>query len=212
MLRDNATNNHDTGKICMDEIRRCFESSPTSLPVFIHLAFDRYGWIPVPSDISFSNFKRVNERCTSEEEKSILSDCYNHDSNAIPPCYRLKQLDRIPNWAVIEPKLRAILLREPEVQNKLISMTEQEVQFAIELDPSRVIVITKKSSESGRPKHKNDEDESYRAKQSDFVRRTSQKIHENNLLALEQDLKDDMEHGSDNLLSFLIILQTFSDQ
>lgn len=59
-IRDNAANNHDTTQICMDEIRRCFESSQTALPVFIHLAFDRYGWIPIPSGIFYFHHNWFN--------------------------------------------------------------------------------------------------------------------------------------------------------
>ena len=45
----------------MNEITKCFETSPLSLPVFIHLGFDRYGWIPLPADILSEYFDQIVE-------------------------------------------------------------------------------------------------------------------------------------------------------
>ena len=107
-----------------DEIRRCFANSPTSLPVFIHLAFDRYGWIPVPSEIPFNQFCQLKESCKNETETKILTGCYNHDENAIPPCYRLKTLNQITNWINVEPELRVILARDQTVEKAPVKIYE----------------------------------------------------------------------------------------
>lgn len=143
-------------------------------------------------------FTTVKTHCVDDAEIKILTGCYNHDDNAIPPCYRLKKLDQIKNWTNNEGKLRSILSRVSEVEKKLISMTEQEVQYAIELDQSRVIVITKKNTPNGRKRYESDEDESHRIKQAAFVQRVITQVQTNNLLVLDQELKDDFVKGLRN--------------
>ena len=56
-----------THKICIDEITKCFDTSPLSLPVFIHLGFDRYGWIPLPVEIKSEDFEQMTEKSTPSE-------------------------------------------------------------------------------------------------------------------------------------------------
>jgi len=65
-------------------------------------------------------------------------------------------------------------------------MTEQEANCALELDQSRVIVITKKASPGGRKQQNTGEDETLREKQQHFVKRIISKVRSDNLLILDQ--------------------------
>ena len=107
-IRDDTTNDHGTQKICMDEIRKCFASSPLSLPVFIHLGFDRYGWVPIPAQIKSEIFEKVKQSSTNEEVE-LLEKCFVKDSNNVEPIQKLRSLNEIKNWNESEPKLRNIL-------------------------------------------------------------------------------------------------------
>ena len=129
-IRENSTITHDTGNICMAEIKRCFQTSPVSLPVFIYLGFDRYGWIPVPTELNVDTFEKV-QNDISDEEKKILKTAFVKDSNAVPCLYRLKQVENGPEWRETEEKLRAIFEKFGELSEKLTSMTEQEVNYAL---------------------------------------------------------------------------------
>ena len=144
-IRDASTKNHNVIQICLDEVRRCFETSPINLPVLVHLAFDRYGWVPVPSEIEHELFLKLIEE-TAESERTLLHTAYVHDRNRSPEVHRLRSTDQLRNWSELEPKLRTLLEKSVLIKHKLKSLTEQEVRFALDLDPKRVILLTKSTS------------------------------------------------------------------
>ena len=113
--------------------------------MLVHLAFDRYGWVPVPSEIEKELFLNLIEE-TAESERPLLHTAYVHDRNRIPEVYRLRSTDQLKNWGELEPKLRALLEKSVLIKHKLKSLTEQEVRFALDLDPKRVILLTKSTS------------------------------------------------------------------
>ena len=117
-IRDASTKNHNVIQICLDEVRRCFETSPMNLPVLVHLAFDRYGWVPVPSEIEHDLFLNLIEE-TAEGERSLLYSAYVHDKNRSPEVHRLKSTDQLKNWSELEPKLRKLLEKSVLMKNKL---------------------------------------------------------------------------------------------
>ena len=114
----------------MAEIKRCFQTSPVSLPVFIYLGFDRYGWIPVPTELDVEIFEKIQSE-SSEEDREILKKTYQKDSNAVPVLYRLKQVENGSEWREAEEKLRSIFEKFEGISEKLVSMTEQEVKYAL---------------------------------------------------------------------------------
>ena len=133
----------------MDEIDKCFKSSPLSLPVFIHLGFDRYGWVPIPAEIKSEIFEDVRQK-SDENESSLLDKCFIQDLNNIPAIHKLRPYTEIGgNFDEMEPRLRQILFRNTELAHQMTSMTEQEVKFALELDPNRVISVTAKHPKAG---------------------------------------------------------------
>ena len=99
--------------ICLGEITRCQQTSPR--PNFIVLLGDRYGWCPPPSHIPDSEFREILGMLKSQDDRTLLSQWYQLDENAIPPEWRLQpRLKGSPyeiydNWQPIETRLQAIL-------------------------------------------------------------------------------------------------------
>lgn len=74
---------HRTMRICMDELRRSQEISP--LPNFLILLGDRYGWQPLPEEITPIEFAELQKAATGTRlALKVLKTWYRHDTNAIP--------------------------------------------------------------------------------------------------------------------------------
>lgn len=56
-VRDEAGLDHQTMKICLDEVVRSLKASPK--PNFIVLLADRYGWRPLPAEIPQREFEHI---------------------------------------------------------------------------------------------------------------------------------------------------------
>ncbi len=54
-IRDEATDDHSTTRICLEEIKNCQETSMG--PNFIFLGGQKYGFRPVPTTIDCSEFE-----------------------------------------------------------------------------------------------------------------------------------------------------------
>ena len=99
--------------ICLGEITRCQQSSPR--PNFIVLLGDRYGWCPPPSHILDSEFREIVGMLKSQDDRTLLTQWYQLDENAIPHEWRLKPrlkgspYEAYDNWQSVEARLQAIL-------------------------------------------------------------------------------------------------------
>jgi len=85
---------HQTVRVCLDELRRSQDISPK--PNFLILLGNRYGWRPLPEEISVEEFHAL-ERAAAEipgsTDKSaitVLREWYREDANAVPPVYLLQ--------------------------------------------------------------------------------------------------------------------------
>ncbi len=85
---------HRTMRICVDELQRAQKISPR--PNFLILLGNRYGWRPLPEEISVDEF-HVLENAAKQVEtttcKPVLTDLhawYRKDENEIPPVYLLQ--------------------------------------------------------------------------------------------------------------------------
>ena len=87
-ITEEAQREHDTMRICLEEVRRCQQLSPR--PNFAVLLGDRYGWEPVPARISQDHWKRLKAQATKEDLRRIEAS-YQLDENAIPPVYCLRK-------------------------------------------------------------------------------------------------------------------------
>jgi hypothetical protein len=79
---------HRTMRICFEELRRSQEVSPE--PNFLILLGNRYGWRPLPEEISEEEFRELNKAASDDDERRVLRDWYRCDSNAVPPVHLLR--------------------------------------------------------------------------------------------------------------------------
>lgn len=80
---------HRTMQICFDELRRSQEISPR--PNFLILLGDRYGWRPLPEEISTAEFEQLAQAAAAEPATlPILEQWYRRDENAVPPVHVLR--------------------------------------------------------------------------------------------------------------------------
>jgi hypothetical protein len=97
---------HRTMRICFDELWRAQEISPR--PNFLILLGNRYGWRPLPEEISVAEFQaleRAAAQVTTTMDKpanAVLQAWYRRDENAVPPVYllqsRRQQLPDAKDW------------------------------------------------------------------------------------------------------------------
>ena len=113
-----AQYNQKTMKICLDEIKRCQETTPK--PNFIVLLGNRYGWNPLPYEIKKEEFEEIHKLST-DSDKDILREWYECDYNSLPPKYILQPRTGIYT-DITNPKVYKDLT---EIEN-LISLIKKE--------------------------------------------------------------------------------------
>jgi len=115
-VSEEASLDQQTVKICIDEIKRCQNTTPR--PNFIVLLGDRYGWRPLPAEIPVKEFDMIikDQSIKNKDHKrhlDILKKWYKMDKNAIPAVYcllpREGQFRKYKIWQKIEQDLSNIL-------------------------------------------------------------------------------------------------------
>lgn len=106
-ITEEAQREHDTMRICLEEVRRCQQLSPR--PNFAVLLGDRYGWEPVPARIPRDHWQRLKVAANTEDWK-LISSSYRLDKNAIPPvyCLRVHEIDQAVAFQTESQLLRAL--------------------------------------------------------------------------------------------------------
>ena len=85
---------HRTMRICFDELRRAQEISPR--PNLLILLGNRYGWRPLPEEISVEEFHTLEHAAAQipgsvdKSTVAVLREWYRADTNAVPPVYLLQ--------------------------------------------------------------------------------------------------------------------------
>jgi WD40 repeat protein len=87
-ISEEAQREHDTMRICLEEVRRCQQLSPR--PNFAVLLGDRYGWEPVPARIPQDHWKRLIQ-AAGKADRKLIEESYRLDENAVPPVYCLRE-------------------------------------------------------------------------------------------------------------------------
>lgn len=130
-ITEEAQREHDTMRICLEEVRRCQQLSPR--PNFAVLLGDRYGWVPVPARIPQDHWPSLMD-AASADERELVEKSYRLDENAIPPVYCLgeRDLDRVKasqHEAQLLQALRSCAKRLPlsEQLPYFASATHQEI-------------------------------------------------------------------------------------
>jgi NACHT domain- and WD repeat-containing protein len=135
-VSEEAGRDQQTMAICLDEVRRCQETSPR--PNFLVLLGDRYGWCPLPASIEAVELEEITAGLSDRDREILLFDeagpeegngWYRRDDNAVPPAYRLRERRvAVPDgasdaesqaahdaedaaWRDVEARLREILRR-----------------------------------------------------------------------------------------------------
>ena len=105
-----ASRDHRTMQICLDEIARC--QRQTARPNFLALVGDRYGWCPAPAVIPAPEFEAIVQAlagCSGPRE--LVREWYERDDNAVPAVYVLRRpaAQSAERWARIERELHDAL-------------------------------------------------------------------------------------------------------
>jgi WD40 repeat protein len=103
-ITEEAQREHDTMRICLEEVRRCQDLSPR--PNFAVLLGDRYGWEPVPARIPLSHWRRLLAAGNAQDRKTIRAGYDGPDRNAVPPVMHLKR--REGDWGANEARENAL--------------------------------------------------------------------------------------------------------
>ncbi|TWT94473.1 DUF4062 domain-containing protein [Stieleria varia] len=136
-ISEEATENHQTMRICLDELRRCQSTTPR--PNFLMLLGDRYGWRPLPSEIPEIEFQQLcdaverSQDSSPESELSQLQRFYRLDLNAIEPERVLQPRDASFDEAQLrfilqQAALRAFAEDDPRRSKYFDSATHQEIR------------------------------------------------------------------------------------
>jgi NACHT domain- and WD repeat-containing protein len=145
-VSEEAAAQHQTSRICLNEIERCRTLSPR--PNFIALVGDRYGWCPLPDEIPANEFERILQHLSSDSDQRTpsalhLGDWYKKDENALPAVYTFVSRPAVgasrPEWEQTERDLRGILTRAAKqlsfpsraAVKFTASLTEQEITAAV---------------------------------------------------------------------------------
>ena len=156
-MRQESVDDHRVVNICMEEIKRCQE---TSLGIaFIAILGDKYGWRPLPPSVKADEFESLLQLIDQSGDLELITTWYLRDDNSVPPCYLLQPLssqfpgiksadkDEISkaweDWGKIEKsiwnQLRSAAekagLEENEKQKYTVSVTQSEVETAVVSDP-----------------------------------------------------------------------------
>ncbi len=110
---------HRTMKICFEELRRSQELSPE--PNFLILLGNRYGWRPLPEDISQAEFDRLlaaaktggenNQPLSGTHGKTaeqVLREWYRRDDNVLTPTSPETDSDRATLNYVLQPRTQRL--------------------------------------------------------------------------------------------------------
>ncbi|XP_019617342.1 PREDICTED: uncharacterized protein LOC109464718 [Branchiostoma belcheri] len=157
-VRDEATDEHQTVKICLKEILRCRETSIG--PFFVGILSHKYGWRPFPPEIPQLTFEKLMEQIqhTNEFAAHLLKKWFQLDRNALDPVYILQPIStHYPGYVILGSKsddgrswsqeygamqiamrgaARLAGLEEDDIDKYHNSVTEGEILKALDLGES----------------------------------------------------------------------------
>lgn len=133
-----ATLDQRTMPICLTEIARCQHTTPR--PNFVILLGDRYGWRPLPHELTLAEFAAIEARA-DPEDRGRLRYWYPCDDNGRPPVHYLRsrsgRFEEVATWEGVEGRLLALLMKV-DARRYGASATEQEiVHGALKVDDAR---------------------------------------------------------------------------
>nr|XP_006825345.1 PREDICTED: NACHT and WD repeat domain-containing protein 1-like [Saccoglossus kowalevskii] len=90
-VRDEATDDHMTSQLCMNEIEECKRISDG--PTFVVFLCQKYGYRPFPAKIPAEEFESMRNVLTREGKSvDVMDEWFQKDNNAVPPVYVLQKI------------------------------------------------------------------------------------------------------------------------
>ena len=180
-VRQESVDAHRCVNICMEEIKRCQE---TSLGItFIAILGDKYGSRPLPPSVEAVEFEKLLQQLDQAGCDEVTS-WYLRDDNSLPPCYVLKPIstefpginsknkketsDAKEKWWEVEEKIcrhlrsaaKKAALDEKNRRKYIASITQLEIEKGVVTDPEashRCLVIDRRfdhiNEEDGKAKY-----------------------------------------------------------
>jgi len=124
--KDVIENNHIID-FCLNEVSRCSNDPQPSLLVLLG---QRYGWVPLPTKLSLTEWQALIKQVTAEE-LSLLGRYYILDKNDLIPSYYLRDQKETDNWELVEEQLRCIFDKKNTEATYTYSATEHEIRYAL---------------------------------------------------------------------------------
>ncbi|KAI6228770.1 hypothetical protein M3Y99_01185600 [Aphelenchoides fujianensis] len=158
-VRDEATDDHKTTDLCINEIHNCQRLSVG--PNFVVFLGQKYGYRPIPSQILSTELELLKQVLKEQhDDTSVLDLWYTEDTNAVPAQFILQPISsilvnfnnkRIPklqeqdakSWWEVEAKMQNLLRKgakicfdrqkftQEQMHNYFMSVTEREVIHGI---------------------------------------------------------------------------------
>ncbi|XP_052082166.1 uncharacterized protein LOC127719866 isoform X2 [Mytilus californianus] len=102
-IRDEATNDHMTTEICLQELDNCQKYSAG--PNFLSLLSHKYGKRSLPRQIPAEKYEKIFKCIDLSDQKQLLSKWYVKDDNCVPPLYILQPISsHLPEFIVKQNK------------------------------------------------------------------------------------------------------------
>ena len=92
-VREEASEDHQTVKLCMEELNRCQKESCGIN--FITFLCDKYGYCPFPASIPEGEFEELLSYVDEEKCRSLLVMWFKKDENMVKPEYILQKISSI---------------------------------------------------------------------------------------------------------------------
>ncbi|XP_021358893.1 uncharacterized protein LOC110453957 isoform X1 [Mizuhopecten yessoensis] len=89
-VTDDSQNDHSVEKICLMEVENCQKISLG--PNFVLIKGSRYGFRPIPIELSTEDFTLLTSYITNPEHTKLLQTWYQRDNNSKPPQYVLQNI------------------------------------------------------------------------------------------------------------------------
>ncbi len=133
-VSDEAGLDQQTMAICLEELRRCKESSPR--PYLLVLLGQRYGWRPLPVRIPAVDFEALQEHIPDEEKPLLVADRPRNVWRAGHSAERIgwycKDCNAVPNEYVLQSRLIEVPTAASAEERKAIRLAERQDWARIE--------------------------------------------------------------------------------
>lgn len=131
-VTEEVVENNQSLNFCINEVKRC-SSDPQ--PSMLILLGQRYGWIPVPTELPLATWNKLFT-LLSDEERTLLEQWYTLDTNSIEPSYYLGDKRNRHDWSLVEKRLSIIFTALRIADHTFgdayfYSATEHEIRFGL---------------------------------------------------------------------------------